>query len=121
MGLEKRVGIREGEFFQGATVSVSGFWLNRVLNENGNWPSLNCSMGLFSDRHALRDRHDLSIFGDPEGKRWTPYGTWQGFQCAIYRYVDDKLTVVAFANLAGTNLEKIIRAVTAIYNPALSP
>jgi CubicO group peptidase (beta-lactamase class C family) len=35
-------------------------------------------------------------------------GAWQGFHCAIYRYVDDKLTVVAFDNLAGTNLEKII-------------
>lgn len=48
-------------------------------------------------------------------------GAWQGFQCSIFRYVDDKLTVVAFANRSGTNLEKIIRAVAASYNPDLFP
>ena len=48
-------------------------------------------------------------------------GAWQGFQCAIYRYLDDKVTVVAFANLAGTNLEKIIRGVADIYSPDISP
>jgi CubicO group peptidase (beta-lactamase class C family) len=48
-------------------------------------------------------------------------GAWQGFQCGIQRFVDDKLTVIAFDNLAGSNLEKIIRGVAAIYNSELKP
>ncbi len=48
-------------------------------------------------------------------------GSWQGFHCGIQRFVDDKLTVIAFDNLAGSNLEKIIRGVAAIYNPELRP
>jgi CubicO group peptidase (beta-lactamase class C family) len=48
-------------------------------------------------------------------------GAWQGFQCGIQRFVDDKLTVIAFINLNGSNLEKIIRGVAAIYNPELRP
>jgi len=48
-------------------------------------------------------------------------GAWQGFECGIQRYVDDKLTVIAFDNLAGSNLGKIIRGVAAIYDPELKP
>jgi CubicO group peptidase (beta-lactamase class C family) len=48
-------------------------------------------------------------------------GSWQGFHCDIQRYVDDKLTVVGFDNLAQSDLEKIIRGVAAIYNPDLKP
>ena len=48
-------------------------------------------------------------------------GSWQGFHCDIQRYVDDKLTVIGFDNLAQSNLEKIIRGVAAIYNPELQP
>ena len=48
-------------------------------------------------------------------------GSWQGFQCGIQRFVDDKLTVIAFDNLAGSNLEKIIRGVAGIYNSELRP
>jgi CubicO group peptidase (beta-lactamase class C family) len=48
-------------------------------------------------------------------------GSWQGFQSGIHRYVDDQLTVIAFDNLAGTNLEKIIRGVAGIYITGLNP
>lgn len=48
-------------------------------------------------------------------------GAWQGFQSGIQRYVDDKLSVVAFDNLAGANLEKIIRGVASIYIPEITP
>jgi CubicO group peptidase (beta-lactamase class C family) len=48
-------------------------------------------------------------------------GSWQGFHCDIQRYVDDKLTIIGFDNLAQSNLEKIIRGVAAIYNPELRP
>jgi CubicO group peptidase (beta-lactamase class C family) len=48
-------------------------------------------------------------------------GSWQGFHCAIQRYVDDKLTVVGFDNLAQSDLEKIIRGVAGIYNLELKP
>jgi CubicO group peptidase (beta-lactamase class C family) len=46
-------------------------------------------------------------------------GGWQGFTSFIGRYVDDKLTVVVFANLAQANSDKIARDVAAIYNPEL--
>jgi CubicO group peptidase (beta-lactamase class C family) len=48
-------------------------------------------------------------------------GAWQGFKAHIARYVDDKLTVVVFANLAQANPTKIAHAVAAIYNPELAP
>jgi CubicO group peptidase (beta-lactamase class C family) len=48
-------------------------------------------------------------------------GAWQGFQCDIQRYVDDKLTVIGFDNLVQSNLERIVRRVAGIYNPELKP
>jgi len=42
-------------------------------------------------------------------------GSWQGFETAIDRYVDDQLTVVVLANLAGSNPGKITRQVAEIY------
>jgi len=48
-------------------------------------------------------------------------GAWQGFRSHIARYVDDRLTVVVFANLIGARTEKIAHDVAAIYNPALTP
>lgn len=47
-------------------------------------------------------------------------GRWQGFTSYIQRYVDDQLTVVAFDNLAGSNLEKLLSGVAAIYDPKLA-
>ena len=46
-------------------------------------------------------------------------GAWQGFVSHIVRYPDDGMTVVVFANLAGSNVEKIAHAVAAIYRPEL--
>jgi CubicO group peptidase (beta-lactamase class C family) len=48
-------------------------------------------------------------------------GAWQGFESQISRYVDDKLTVVVFANLSQANPGRIAHGVAAIYNPELSP
>lgn len=48
-------------------------------------------------------------------------GAWQGFKSHIARYVDDKLTVIVFANLAQANPGKIAHGVAAIYNPELAP
>ena len=48
-------------------------------------------------------------------------GSWQGFKSQISRYVDDKLTVVVFANQARANPAKIAHAVAAIFNPELAP
>src|SRR5262249_40311225 len=48
-------------------------------------------------------------------------GAWQGFKSQIARYVDDKLTVVVFANLAQANPARIAHGVAAIYNPDLAP
>jgi CubicO group peptidase (beta-lactamase class C family) len=42
-------------------------------------------------------------------------GAWQGFKSYIARYIDDKLTIVVFANLAQADTQKIIRGVAAIY------
>jgi len=46
-------------------------------------------------------------------------GAWQGFKSHIARYVDDKLTVVVFANLAQANPTKMAHDVAAIYQPEL--
>jgi CubicO group peptidase (beta-lactamase class C family) len=48
-------------------------------------------------------------------------GSWQGFKAHIARYVDDKLTVVVFANLRQANPAKIAHGIAAIYNPELTP
>jgi CubicO group peptidase (beta-lactamase class C family) len=42
-------------------------------------------------------------------------GSWQGFETAIDRYVDDQLTVVALANLADASPGKITRHVAEMY------
>jgi CubicO group peptidase (beta-lactamase class C family) len=42
-------------------------------------------------------------------------GSWQGFETHISRYVDDKLTVVVLANLAGANPGKIAGHVAEMY------
>jgi len=46
-------------------------------------------------------------------------GSWQGFKAHIARYVDDKLTVIVFANLAQTNQSRIAHQVAAIIQPEL--
>ena len=62
------------------------------------------------------------VVGDVRGHRLIQHGgSWQGFHCDIQRYVDDKLTVIGFDNLAQSNLPKIISGVAAIYNPELKP
>ncbi len=48
-------------------------------------------------------------------------GAWQGFKSHIARYVDDKLTVVVFANLAQATPGRIAHGIAAIYNPELAP
>jgi CubicO group peptidase (beta-lactamase class C family) len=42
-------------------------------------------------------------------------GTWQGFRTHIYRYVNDKLTVVVLANLAEADPGKIAEHVAELY------
>jgi CubicO group peptidase (beta-lactamase class C family) len=42
-------------------------------------------------------------------------GSWQGFRTHIYRYVDDKLTVVVLANLAEAEPGKIAEHVAELY------
>jgi CubicO group peptidase (beta-lactamase class C family) len=48
-------------------------------------------------------------------------GSWQGFKSQISRYVDDKLTIVVFANQARANPAKIAHGVAAIFDPQLTP
>lgn len=48
-------------------------------------------------------------------------GSWQGFKSQISRYVDDKLTVVVFANQSRANPAKIAHAVAALFNSELAP
>ncbi|HEV3513230.1 MAG TPA: serine hydrolase domain-containing protein, partial [Candidatus Sulfotelmatobacter sp.] len=42
-------------------------------------------------------------------------GSWQGFETAIDRYVDDRLTVIALTNLAGAQPGKITQHVAEMY------
>ncbi len=48
-------------------------------------------------------------------------GAWQGFKSQISRYVDDKLTIVIFANQARANPAKIAHGVAALFDPQLTP
>jgi CubicO group peptidase (beta-lactamase class C family) len=48
-------------------------------------------------------------------------GSWQGFKSHIARYIDDKLTVVVFANQARANPGKLVHGVAALFNPELAP
>jgi CubicO group peptidase (beta-lactamase class C family) len=48
-------------------------------------------------------------------------GSWQGFKTQIFRYVDDKLTVVVLANLAEADPGKIGQHVARIYLSAGRP
>ena len=58
--------------------------------------------------------------GEVRGHRIIEHGgAWQGFKSFISRYVDDKLTVVVFANLAQANDGRIARGVAEIYNAEL--
>jgi CubicO group peptidase (beta-lactamase class C family) len=60
--------------------------------------------------------------GDIRGRRIIEHGgAWQGFTSNISRYVDDKLTIVVLANLAGANPESITHHVAGLYNPELMP
>jgi CubicO group peptidase (beta-lactamase class C family) len=60
--------------------------------------------------------------GDVRGRRVIEHGgAWQGFTSNISRYVDDKLTVVVLANLAGAGPDVIAHHVAGLYVPALMP
>lgn len=60
--------------------------------------------------------------GQVRGHRIVEHGgSWQGFKAQISRYVDDKLTVVVFANQARANPAKIAHAVAALFNQDFSP
>lgn len=60
--------------------------------------------------------------GEVRGHRIVEHGgAWQGFKAHISRYVDDKLTVIVFANQIGANQTKLARGVAAILNPEFAP
>jgi CubicO group peptidase (beta-lactamase class C family) len=46
-------------------------------------------------------------------------GSWQGFKSHIARYVDDKLTIVLFANLAQVNPERLAHGIAALIDARL--
>jgi CubicO group peptidase (beta-lactamase class C family) len=55
---------------------------------------------------------------DVRGHRLIEHGgAWQGFKAHISRYVDDKLTVILFANQIRANQTKLAHVVAAIINP----
>jgi CubicO group peptidase (beta-lactamase class C family) len=58
--------------------------------------------------------------GEVRGHRIIEHGgSWQGFKAQITRYVDDKLTVILFANQVRANQTKLAHGVAAIINPEL--
>jgi CubicO group peptidase (beta-lactamase class C family) len=73
-----------------------------VKLKNGRPNQGNYGFGWFIDERAGRRciHHD---------------GSWQGFETAIDRYVDDQLTVVALANLADSSPGKITQHVAELY------
>lgn len=62
------------------------------------------------------------FLGEVNGHRLIEHGgAWQGFKSDIARYVDDRLTVIVFANLAQANTDKLTHGVAGLYNPAFIP
>jgi len=81
--------------------SLDQMWTVAKL-KNGQPNKGNYGFGWFiDDRHGHRCIHHD--------------GAWQGFQTAIDRYVDDRLTVVALSNLSGSQPGKITQHVGEIY------
>jgi len=59
--------------------------------------------------------------GEVRGRRLIEHGgAWQGFKAHISRYVDDKMTVILFANQIRANQTKLAHGVAAIFNPDLA-
>jgi len=59
--------------------------------------------------------------GEIKGHRFVQHGgAWQGFKAQIVRYVDDKLTVVLFANQARANQWKLAQGVAEVLNSELT-
>ena len=59
--------------------------------------------------------------GEVRGHRIVEHGgAWQGFKAQITRYIDDKLTVIVFANQIRANQAKLAQGVAAILNPELA-
>ena len=48
-------------------------------------------------------------------------GSWQGFKAQISRYVDDKLTIILFANQTRANQTKLVHDIAGLINPELAP
>jgi len=60
--------------------------------------------------------------GEVRGHRLVEHGgSWQGFKSQISRYIDDKLTVVVFANQARANPAKLAHGIAALFNSELAP
>ncbi len=60
--------------------------------------------------------------GEVRGHRVIEHaGAWQGFTSNISRYVDDRLTVAALANLAGVPCDRISHEVAGLYDESLQP
>ena len=60
--------------------------------------------------------------GQVRGHRLVEHGgSWQGFKAHISRYLDEKLTVVVFANQARANPAKLAHGIAALFNPELAP
>jgi CubicO group peptidase (beta-lactamase class C family) len=84
------------------------------------WTPARLSSGLPAD--ARDGGYGFGWFlGRRSGQPVTEHGgSWQGFQSYIGRFPDQKLTVFAFANLAGSDPSLVARAVAALYAPVLA-
>ena len=59
--------------------------------------------------------------GSVRGHRYVQHGgAWQGFKAQITRYIDDKLTVVLFANQARANQSKLAQGIAALLDAELA-
>jgi CubicO group peptidase (beta-lactamase class C family) len=59
--------------------------------------------------------------GEVKGHRFVQHGgAWQGFKAQITRYLDDKFTVVLFANQTRANQSKLAQGVAALFNSEYS-
>jgi CubicO group peptidase (beta-lactamase class C family) len=106
-----------------------------TVRDLARWDSALYHTGLLSRESLARMRTPVTLkdgttrpygfgwrVGRPNGHAVMLHGgSWQGFQAYIVRYPDDRLTVVALANLAQAQPWRIAQGIAALWDPALQP
>ncbi len=128
--------LRNGEFHASSILGYGGGGIRSTVQDMAKWDA-----ALYTDRLLKKSSLDQMWtparlnngqptgygFGwsvqDVKGHRWMGHGGGHsaGFGSVIHRYPDDRLSIVIFANLFASDLDRIARRLAERYIPALAP